>query len=119
MNTVFLLVFGLAAGVVSGLVGLAGGFVLIPLLVLGLKMPQHSAQGTYLAAMVPPVTILGAFLYYRRGFVEVKSAGILAVGLALGILAGAYLAQLLSDAALKRLFGMVLLAVSIRLIFWK
>ena len=119
MNTGLLLLFGLAAGVVSGLVGLAGGFVLIPLLVLTMKMSQHAAQGTYLAAMVPPVTLLGAWLYYRRGFVELKTAGILAIGLTLGILGGSYLAQFISDAALKRLFGIVLFLVSIRLIFWR
>lgn len=119
MNVYILLLSGLTAGVMSGLVGLAGGFVLIPFLVLGLKMSQHGAQGTYLAAMVLPVTLLGAILYYRRGFVDVRSAGILAVGLALGILAGSHLAQHISDVALKRLFGIVLFLVSIRLIFWR
>ena len=114
-----MIIFGLGAGIVSGLVGLAGGFVLIPLLVLTMKMSQHAALGTYLAAMVPPVTLLGALLYYRRGFVDLKSAGILAVGLTLGILGGSYLAQLASDADLKRIFGVVLLIVSIRLIFWE
>lgn len=50
--------------------GLAGGFLLIPFLVLGLKMSQHGAQGTCLSAMFLPETFLGALLYSRIGYTQ-------------------------------------------------
>ena len=111
------LIFGVCSGLLSGLVGLAGGFILIPVLVLISGMSQHAAQGTYLAAMVPPVTLLGALIYYRNGHVAVKPALIMSLGLSLGILGGSYLAQFISDTALRHGFGGVLFLLSIKLIF--
>ena len=116
-NLWLLLIFGVCSGLLSGLVGLAGGFILIPVLVLISGMSQHTAQGTYLAAMVPPVTLLGTLIYYRNGYVEIKPAIILSIGLCLGIMCGSYFAQLISDTTLKRVFGVVLLLLSLRLIF--
>ena len=118
MNNLWLfLIMGLSSGLISGLVGLAGGFILIPFLVLVSGLSQHAAQGTYLAAMVPPVTFLGALVYYRNGYVALKPALIMSIGLCLGILGGSYLAQYISDTALKRIFGGVLFLLSLKLIF--
>lgn len=116
MMWVLVAVIGLAAGVVSGLFGIGGAVVIIPGLVLIGKLPQHTANGTSLAALLLPVGLLGAMEYYRRGQVNIPFAGILAGGLFVGALLGAKLAASLSDAALSRAFGAFLMLVAVRLL---
>jgi uncharacterized protein len=118
MTWVLVALTGLGAGVVSGLFGVGGAIVVIPGLVLVAKLPQHTANGTSLAALLLPVGILGALEYYKRGQVHVGYAAIIAGGLLFGALLGAKLAGALSDATLRRAFGAFLLLVSARLLFW-
>src|SRR5258705_4998097 len=80
-------VLGLLSGVVSGLFGVGGAVVIIPGLVLLAKLPQHTAHGTSLAALLLPVGILGTLEYYKRGQVNFPYAAVVAVG----VLLGAYL----------------------------
>lgn len=107
---------GLVAGVVSGLFGVGGAIVIIPGLVLLAKLPQHTANGTSLAALLLPVGLLGAIEYYRRGQVNVAYAAIIAGGLFLGAFLGAQLAGAMSDAVLRRAFGAFLMIVALRLL---
>src|SRR5207248_5206730 len=86
MTGVLVALIGLVAGVVSGLFGVGGAIVIIPGLVLVAKLPQHTANGTSLAALLLPVGLLGAWEYYRRGQVNVSYAAIIAVGLFFGAL---------------------------------
>jgi uncharacterized membrane protein YfcA len=102
--------------VASGLFGVGGAIVLIPGLVVLLKMSQHAANGTALAAMLLPVGALGAIEYYRRGEVNVPYAILIALGLFVGALLGAKLAGSVSDVVLRRAFGALLLVVSVRLL---
>src|SRR2546421_5819473 len=112
MTGVLVARIGLVAGVVSGLFGVGGAIVIIPGLVLVAKLPQHTANGTSLAALLLPVGLLGAWEYYRRGQVNVPYAAIIAVGLFFGALLGAKLAGTVSDAALRRAFGGFLMGVA-------
>lgn len=116
MNWIVVSVLGLGAGVVSGLFGVGGAIVIIPGLLLLLKLDQHMANGTSLAALLMPVGLLGALEYYRRGQVNVPYAAVLAGGLLLGAFLGAKLAGGIPDLALRRLFGAFLLLVSVRLL---
>src|SRR5437667_10372765 len=109
---------GLVAGVVSGLFGVGGAVVIIPGLVMLANLPQHTAHGTSLAALLLPVGILGALEYYKRGQVNIPYAAVIAAGLFVGALVGAKLAGSLSDVALRRAFGGLLLLVSVRLLLW-
>jgi len=84
--------------------------------VLLAKLPQHTANGTSLAALLLPVGVFGALEYYRRGQVNIPYAALLAAGLAVGALLGARLAGGLSDALLRRVFGGFLLLVSAKLL---
>ena len=69
--TVFLLIIiGLLAGFIGGLIGVGGGIIIIPLLILLLEMTQHQAQGTALFTMLPPIGILAAINYYKQGAVS-------------------------------------------------
>jgi uncharacterized membrane protein YfcA len=116
MNLVIVSLLGLLAGVVSGLFGVGGAIVIVPGLVLLLKLTQHTANGTSLAALLLPVGLLGALEYYRRGQVNVPYAAMLAGGLLLGALLGAKLAGALPEPVLRRAFGGFLLLVSLRLL---
>src|SRR5256886_15307288 len=112
MTWALVAMIGLMAGVVSGLFGVGGAIVIIPGLVLVAKLPQHTANGTSLAALLLPVGLLGAWEYYRRGQVNVPYAAIIAAGLFFGALLGAKLAGAVSDGALRGAVGGVLFVVA-------
>ena len=117
MNYVLVAVLGIVAGILSGLFGIGGAILIVPALVLLVKLPQHTASGTSLAALLLPVGFLGFWQYYKRGQVILPYAAIIAAGLFLGALLGAQLAGSLSDTSLRRAFGAFLLLVSLRLLW--
>jgi uncharacterized protein len=112
-----LILLGLATGVFAGALGLGGGAMLVPALVYFFGFSQHQAQGTTLAMMVPPIGILAAWTYYKHGFIDFKAAGILVVGFILGGLIGAKIAVLLPTAVLKKVFGVAISLIGIKMIF--
>ena len=69
---IILIVIGLLSGILSGLVGVGGGILMIPLLIMFLGLTQHQAQGTALFAMLPPIGILAAMNYYNPLAVRVQ-----------------------------------------------
>ena len=107
---------GLVAGLASGLFGVGGAILIVPGLVLLMGMPEHTAHGTSLAALLLPVGLLGALEYYRRGEVNIPYAVILAVGLLIGAYFGARFAGMLSAEVLRRAFGALLLVVALRML---
>ena len=116
MNWVLVSVIGLVAGVVSGVFGVGGAIVIVPGLVLLMGLPQHTANGTSLAALLLPVGLLGTLEYYKRGQVNLAYAAVLAAGLFFGALAGAKLAGMLADATLRKAFAVFLILVAARLL---
>ena len=84
---------GIAAGVLSGLLGLGGAIIIIPALVFFLGYSQQTAQGTALIMMVLPVGVLAAYQYYKEGYVEIKTALIMAVFFSLAAISGPGLQQ--------------------------
>jgi len=118
MNTIVgYIVLGLAAGVLSGLVGIGGGVLIVPALVFIFGVTQHQAQGTTLALMVPPIGILAAWTYYKAGYVDLKIAGLIAVGFIAGSLVGSRLAITLSNATLEKFFAIVMILVGVKMFF--
>lgn len=118
-NVLLYLLLGLAAGVLSGLVGIGGGIIIVPALVLFFGVSQHQAQGTTLALMVPPIGILAAWTYYKQGDVDLRIAALVAAGFFLGGLIGARFATGLSSAVLEKIFGVSLLLVAVKMIFFR
>jgi uncharacterized membrane protein YfcA len=112
-------VLGLVAGVFGGMFGIGGGSILIPAMVYLLGLTQHQAQGTTLAAMVPPIGLLAAMRYYHSGNVKLDIAGFICIGFFVGGLFGAELVQGVSDPLLKKMFGIFLLVVSLNMILSK
>lgn len=113
------IILGLVAGILSGLIGIGGGVIIIPALILLFGLSQHQAQGTTLALMVPPVGILAAWTYYKHGYVDLKIAALICVGFFVGGFFGAKLATSLSNIVLEKTFGIALLLIALKMIFFK
>lgn len=119
ITIISLVVIGLLAGFLSGTMGVGGSVVMIPLLILWVGFTQHQAQGTSLAVLSIPVTLLAAFNYYKEGHVNLKFAAIMAVTFIVGGYLGSKLAISINQAVLKKIFGGVLLVVAIKMILGK
>lgn len=118
MNILYI-ILGIVAGIFGGMFGIGGGTILIPALVYLFGLTQHQAQGTTLAIMVPPIGLLAAIRYYYSGNVKLGVAGFICLGFFIGGLIGADLIQSVSEPILKRLFGIFLAFVAIRMILSK
>ena len=113
------LTIGLGAGALSGILGIGGAVAIIPCLIYFLHFNQHLAQGTTLALMIPPIGLLAAWVYYKTGYVDLKVAGFICLGFFLGGFLGAKLAIPIPDHILKRIFGISLLLISLKMILVK
>ena len=119
MNILLFIVLGLAAGILSGLLGIGGGILIVPTLVFIFGLSQHLAQGTTLAMMVPPIGLLAAWTYYKHGHVDIKIAILLCLGFFFGGLIGAKCATSINPVMLKRLFGVAMLIAALKMILAK
>lgn len=119
MNILLYILLGLVAGTISGLIGIGGGVIMVPALVILFGFSQHQAQGTTLALMVPPIGLLAAWTYYNKGYVDIKIALLICMGFFVGGLLGAKFATAISPVSLRRIFGVALLLISLRMIFFK
>ncbi len=109
------LAIGLFAGVLSGMFGIGGGIVIVPLLMLVAKLRPEAATGTSLAALLLPVGALGVWQYYKAGVVHFQLSGWIALGLMLGAWGGATLALKMPEQILQRAFALFLAVVAVRL----
>jgi uncharacterized membrane protein YfcA len=110
-----LLAIGVMAGVLAGLLGIGGGLVMVPAMVLALGFDQHVAQGTSLLVIIP-AALSGSITHYRNGRVSFRDAAFLAGGGVLGATLGSGLALSVDDALLRKLFALFLLAVAARML---
>ena len=118
MTDIVLYMFlGLVAGAFSGLIGVGGGIIIVPALILFFGMSQHQAQGTTLALLVPPIGLLAAWTYYKQGYVDLRIATFICIGFFLGGFLGAKFATGLSSLVLEKVFGIALLLISLKMIF--
>jgi len=118
INIVICILLGLIAGAISGLVGIGGGVIIVPALIFLFGFTQHKAQGTTLALMIPPIGLLAAWSYYKQGAVDIKTAIFIGLGFLLGGLLGAKFAIGISDAVLEKIFGVILLLIALKMLFF-
>jgi len=107
---------GIAAGVLSGLIGIGGGIIIVPALVFFFGFTQLKAQGTTIALMVPPIGLLAAWTYYQKGYVDIKVAALVCLGFVVGGLVGANIATGLSNVVLEKVFGIILLFIALKML---
>jgi uncharacterized protein len=105
VTIVLVLVLGIAAGIMVGLLGIGGGIVLVPAMVHVLHMDQHLAQGTSLFVLLPPVGLGALRQYWRSGNVDLRAGTLCAVGMIFGAYIGGRTAVPMSTQLLKGLFG--------------
>lgn len=115
---VLLVIVGLLAGVLSGLVGLGGGVIIVPALVFLLGFSQHEAQGTSLGILLLPAGIFAVMNYYRKGYIDVKVVLLLFVGFLAGGWLGSKLSLSLPESTLKKVFAIALLLIAGKVLFF-
>lgn len=119
-QTVFiLLMIGLLAGFLSGTVGVGGGVVIVPMLVYLLGFEQHKAQGTSLFMFLLPIGILGVMNYYKKGFVDIKTALVICSTFVVGSFLGSKFSLSLDQQVVKKIFGGVFLLVALKMLLGK
>lgn len=116
---IILAIIGMMAGVFSGTFGVGGAIIVIPALIFFLGLSQHQAQGTSLAFMIPPVTLMATINYWKNGYVNWKFALILAVMFFIGTYFGSMISISLNEKILKKMFGGLMLLVALKIIFTK
>jgi hypothetical protein len=117
------LLIGLAAGLLSGLVGVGGGIIMVPALVFFMNYTQHQAQGTSLAVLTLPVVLLAALTYYYQGQktgapIDLKIVGLICCGFIAGAYAGGRIAIVTDQELMKKIFAVILFYTAFKLLNW-
>ena len=120
---VTIILIGLAAGILSGLVGVGGGIIMVPALVFFLQYTQHQAQGTSLGVLTLPVVILAFLKYYvdckNLGTpLDIKVIGLLSIAFVVGGYVGSSIALKIDQALLKKVFAVILFYTAIKMLEW-
>lgn len=113
------MLLGIASGALSGIVGIGGGIVIVPALILFFGFNQLRAQGTTLALLTPPIGILAAYIYYKQGNVDLRAALFICIGFIVGSLIGSRIAVIIPAQVMKKVFGVLLVAVAAKFLFTK
>jgi uncharacterized membrane protein YfcA len=119
-QTIFLLVLvGLTAGILSGLIGVGGGIIIVPALVLLFGFSQKEAQGTSLAILLLLIGIFSVYEYYHQGRIKIIYAIIVALAFLIGGYIGSKFSFSISEQKLKRIFALTMMLLSIRMLFFE
>ena len=116
---ILLALIGILAGIIAGGMGVGGGIIIVPALVFFFGLSQHQAQGTSLAVLLPPISLLAVIKYQKDGYINYKFAIVLALAFFLGSYLGGLFAVNLPAKTLKKIFGVLMLIAGIKMIFGK
>ncbi|MCW3127660.1 MAG: sulfite exporter TauE/SafE family protein [Bacteroidetes bacterium] len=114
-----LAMIGLAAGTLSGMVGLGGGIIIIPAMVYLLGVDQRMAQGTSIALMLPPIGVFAAYNYYKAGYINIKYAIVIALTFFIGGYIGSKLSLALPEATVKKVFAGIMIITALKMMIGK
>ena len=113
-----LVLIGLAAGILSGLVGVGGGIIIVPALVFFLGFTQQQAQGTSLGLLLLPVGILAVMNYYNKGQIDVRIVAIMAITFVIGGWLGSKWALALPEKTVRKICAIILFYAAIKMMGW-
>lgn len=115
---IMLVMIGLFAGILSGLIGVGGGIIIVPALVFFLGFSQYQAQGTSLGLLLLPIGIFAVLNYYKAGHINISYVLIMVVGFVIGGWLGSKLALTISEITLKKIFAIVLFYTGFKMLGW-
>jgi uncharacterized protein len=118
-EVIILIMIGLSAGIVAGLLGVGGAIIIVPALVFFFGLTQHQAQGTSLSVLIFPVGFLAFWNYYKQGYVNFKIALIIILAFFIGGYLGSSLAIRVPERPLKIVFGALIILLGFRMILKK
>ena len=110
-------IVGIAAGILSGMVGVGGGLIIVPCLIYFLGFSQYAAQGTSLGVLLLPMGVLGVLEYYKKGYVDFKVVIILSLGFLIGSFWGSKISLSMSVQTVKKIFAVLMLIVALKILF--
>ena len=113
-----LLMVGITAGILSGLVGIGGGIIIVPALIFFLGFSQKMAQGTSLGILLLPIGLLGVIQYYKQGFIDMRVVGIISLAFFIGSYFGSKIALSISQEAAKRIFAVLMIVIAVKMLFF-
>jgi uncharacterized membrane protein YfcA len=113
-----LILIGLFAGMLSGLIGVGGGIIVVPALVFFLGFSQHEAQGTSLGLLLLPVGILAVLNYYKKGYIDIKVVAIMCLAFVVGGWLGSKISLALPQEIVKKIFAVILIYTAFRMLGW-
>lgn len=114
---ILLLIIGLAAGILGGLVGVGGGLIIVPALIYFFSFSQKQSQGTSLGILLLPIGILGVWQYYKAGYVDMRIVWLVAAGFLVGSYFGSKIALALPQETVKKIFAIFMIAVAFKMLF--
>jgi len=114
-----LVLIGLVAGTLSGLIGVGGAIIIIPGLIFLLGMDQYSAQGTSLATLLLPIGLMAVLNYYKEGEINIKYAMIIAAAFFVGGYLGSKFALEIPEAILRKVFAVTLVVIAVKMFLGK
>ena len=112
-----LILIGIAAGMLSGLVGIGGGIIIVPSLVFFLGFSQKLAQGTSLGILLLPVGILAVMQFYKAGYIHMNTVWIVSLGFLAGSYFGSRIALSLPQDTVKKIFAVFLILIALKMLF--
>ena len=115
---ILLIIVGIAAGMLGGLVGVGGGIIIVPSLVYFLGYSQKMAQGTSLGILLLPVGILGVLQFYKQGHINMQAVWVISFGFIFGSYFGSKIALSLPQETVKKVFAVLLLLIAIKMFFF-
>ncbi len=121
MDTQMILIvilIGVFAGMMGGLIGIGGGVIIVPALVYFIGLNQHMAQGTSLGLLMLPVGILAFLQYYKSGYVDLRIVGLLGIGFLVGSYFGSRLSISLPQQTIKRIFAIMMILIAVKMLFF-
>ena len=119
IQTILIIILvGIAAGMLGGMVGVGGGLIIVPALVYFIGFSQKTAQGTSLGLILLPVGILAVLNYYKQGHVDFRVVGILAAGFLLGSFFGSKIALSLPQDTVKKIFAVFMIIMAVKMLFF-
>lgn len=112
------LITGLLAGFISSMVGIGGGVIIVPALVLVLGMDQKMAQGTSLMVLAMPVAFIAAYNYHKAGYSDWRIAVLMVATFVVGGYFGSKLAIGLDMGIVKKIFAILMMVLAIKYLFF-